>query len=180
VSHAAVAERYARAVFELGVETGQLEALTAQVRDMASAYAASPELRHVLENPLILEEERHAVLRQLAERLNVGPLVLNAVRLMALRRRVRALPDMALRLDSLADAHAGVVRAVVTTAVRLPDDYYEQLAQTLGQSTSRRVVIEQHLDPSLIAGVVTRIGDMVVDGSLKGRLIQYEHQLLCT
>ena len=179
MSQAAVAERYARAIFELGVETGQLEVFTSQVRDIAAAYSVCPELRHVLEDPLIVDEQRHAVLRALAQRLNIGPLVLNAVRLMALRRRLRALPDMALRLGKLADAHAGVVRAVVTTAVRLPNTYYEQLAQALGRTRSCRVVIERRLDPSLIAGVVTRIGDTVVDGSLKGRLAEYERQLLC-
>ena len=69
MSQAAVAERYARAIFELGVETGQLEVFTSQVRDIAAAYSVCPELRHVLEDPLIVDEQRHAVLRALAQRL---------------------------------------------------------------------------------------------------------------
>ena len=78
----------------------------------------------------------------------------------------------------LADAQLGVLRATVTSAGPLAEQYYEQIARVLGQRTQRRVVVDRRVDPSLIAGVVTQIGDTVVDGSLKGRLRELERQLL--
>jgi F-type H+-transporting ATPase subunit delta len=178
VSDARVAERYARAFFELGVEAGQLDAFTDQLRRVAEAYSCSAELRQALDNPLVREQQRQAVLDELGARLGLVRTVLNGLKLMAIRRRLRALPETADRLCKLADDHAGVARATVTSAVPLPEGYYEKLAVVLGRQTSRRVVIDSRVDRSLIAGVVTRIGDTVIDGSLKGRLLALERQLL--
>lgn len=173
-----VAERYARAFFELGVEIHELEAVAEQLGGAAEAYASSAELRHALENPLVRDEQRYAVLSELGRRLGLMRMVVNGLKLMAARRRLPALPQTAVRLTKLADEHAGVARATVTSATPLSEDYYEQLALVLGRKTSRRVVIQRRVDPSLIAGVVTRIGDTVIDGSLKGRLAALERQLL--
>jgi F-type H+-transporting ATPase subunit delta len=178
VSHAAVADRYARAVFELGVETGQLDVFTRQLRAIAEVYSSSAELRAALENPVIADPQRDGLLRELTRRLGTAPLLVNALRLMAVRRRLRALPDLVARLTRLADAQLGVLRATVTSAEPLSEQYYEQIARALGTKTQRRIVIDRRVDPSLIAGVITRIGDTVVDGSLKGQLRELERQLL--
>jgi F-type H+-transporting ATPase subunit delta len=178
VSHAAVADRYARAIFELGVETGQLDLFTEQLQAIADVYSSSAELRHALENPVIADRQRDGLLQELTGRLGTAPLLVNALRLMAVRRRLRALPDLVTRLTRRADAQNGVLRATVTSAEPLVEQYYEQIARVLGQKTQRRVVVDRRVDPSLIAGVITRIGDTVVDGSLKGRLRELERQLL--
>lgn len=178
MSHAAVADRYARAIFELGVETGQLDPFAKQLQSVAEVYSASAELRHALENPVIADAERDGLLQELTRRLGTAPLLVNALRLMAVRRRLRALPELVARLTRLADAHVGVLRATVTSAETLSEPYYEQIARVLGQKTQRKVVVDRRVDSSLIAGVITRIGDTVVDGSLKGRLRELERQLL--
>ncbi len=176
----AVAERYARAIFELGVEANQQAPLTSQIQKLADVYAGSPELRSVLDNPLVEESKREAVLKDLSTRLGLGQLAQNAIRLLAQRRRLFALPEIARRLGTLADDKAGVLRAVVTSAAPLPDSYYQKLVSELEKASSRKIVIEKKQDPSLIAGVVTRIGDHTIDGSLKGRLAELERQLLHT
>ncbi len=173
----AVAERYARAISELGVETND-PALTGQIQKFAELYAGSPELKSMLDNPLVEETKREAVLRDLAQRLGLGQMAVNTLRLLAERRRLHALPDISRRLGTLADEKAGVLRAVVTSAAPLPDSYYQKLTAELEKASSRKIVIEKKQDPSLIAGVVTRIGDHTIDGSLKGRLQELERQLL--
>jgi F-type H+-transporting ATPase subunit delta len=180
VSFSTVGERYARALFELGDEAGQLDAVTRQVESFASTYASNPELRGVLDNPLVEPGDREAILRAVAGRLGLGQVVLNAVRLMARRHRLGALPDVARALVRLADERLGIVRAEVTSAVPLPDAFCARLQGLLEQRTQRKVVLDRQLDPSLIAGVVTRIGDHVIDGSLEGRLAVLERQLLPT
>lgn len=174
----AIVERYARAIFELGVEAGQLTQLSDHVREFAAAYATSPDLRMVGENPLVPEEQRDAVIKEVGTRLGMGELALNAVRLLARRRRLSALPDVAKRLGGLADEKAGIVRAKVVSAAPMAEDFYAKLAQKLEAKTRMKVVIEREQDPSLIAGVVTKIGDNTIDGSLKGRLQALERSLL--
>jgi F-type H+-transporting ATPase subunit delta len=80
-------------------------------------------------------------------------------------------------LATLADEKAGVVRATVTSAGPLPDSFYERLTKELETATQRKVAIDRQEDPTLIAGVVTRIGDNTIDGSVKGRLAEIERLL---
>ncbi len=178
MSESAVADRYARAVFDIGVETGQLDVLVNQIAKVARVYAESADLRSVLDNPLVAEEQRDAVLKELASRLELGELATNTLRLLARRKKLRALPDIARRLGALSDERAGVVRAKVTAAKELPDSFYTELSQKLEQATGKKVVLERRQDPSLIAGVVTQIGDHTIDGSLRGRLRDLHRQLL--
>jgi F-type H+-transporting ATPase subunit delta len=173
-----IAERYARAIFELGVETGTLAALADQVRRFAAAYQTSVDLRSVLDNPLVPVEQRQKVLAEVASRLGFGPFALNTIRYLAARRRLSALPDIARRLDGLSDEREGIVRATVTSAESLPESFYQRLGEQLSQMVGKKVLIDRRQDPTLIAGVVTRIGDNTIDGSIRGRLDQLERRLL--
>jgi len=178
VIDSAVVERYSRAIFELGVEQNQLDRVRAEVGRIASVYEQSLDLRAVLDNPLVDEDRRKLLLSELGGRLSLGELTQNFVKLLAARRRLRALPDIARRLGGLADEKSGILRARVTSAGPLPEAFYQKLTSELEDATSRKIVLEKSQDPSLIAGVVTRIGDNTIDGSLKGRLDELERRLL--
>jgi F-type H+-transporting ATPase subunit delta len=178
MSYEQIGERYARAVYEIGVETKQLAPLSDQIKRIAGAYAGSHDLQTVLENPLVADDERDRLLKALSTRLGVGPLALNSVRLLARRRRLPALPEIAKKLAHLTDERSGVVRATVTTAKVMPETYFVKLKAELEKSLGKRVVLERKQDPSLIAGVVTRIGDNTIDGSLKGRLHDLQQKML--
>jgi F-type H+-transporting ATPase subunit delta len=177
MSKSSVAERYARAVFELADEAGQTAALTQQLADFAAAYGASAPFRNVMQNPLVEPQQRDAVLKDIASRLGVSPLCTSTIRYIASRRRMACLPEIARRLGSLADEKAGVVRASVTSAGQLSESYYEKLKGELEGLTGRKIVLERKQDPTLIAGVITRIGDNTIDGSVRGKLDQLERQL---
>ena len=173
-------DRYARAIFELGVETNQLKPLTDQIQRIAEVYSESHDLRVVLESPVIDEAKRDAVLKDIASRLELSELATNSLRVLVARRRLRALPEIARRLASLSDEKAGIVRATVISAVPLSEAHYQALSSELERATQKRIVLDRQHDPSLIAGVVTRIGDKTIDGSLKGRLAELESQLLAS
>jgi F-type H+-transporting ATPase subunit delta len=81
-------------------------------------------------------------------------------------------------LREQADKRRGVLRAEVTTATPLSDAYYERLRAALEKSTGQKVVVDRRLDPALVAGVVTRIGDRILDGSLRTRLQSLKDALL--
>ena len=173
-----LAERYALAVFELGTESGQLQQLTDQLRALSEAYSSSDDLRSVLDNPLVDDARRSAIIDALASRLGLGRLAKNTVRLLARRHRMNLLVDLARALSRLADERAGIVRATVTSARPLSDAFCRQLTSELERLTRRKILLERQLDPSLIGGVVTRVGDSAIDGSLRGRLADLERQLL--
>ena len=180
MSQTTVAERYARAILELADEAKQLSQVTEQIRSVAEAYEESGELRAITANPAIEGGARDALLKELGARLSLSPVAMNAVRLMTRRGRLSALPDVAETLARLADQKVGVLRATVTSARPLSEEYYERLAAELEKRTSRKILLERREDPTLIGGVVTHIGDHTIDGSLKGRLAALERQLLAS
>ena len=177
MSRAVVATRYARAIFDLGVETNTLPELCEKVGRFARLYAENDELKSVLDNPMVEPEKREVILRDVAERVGLSGTALNTVRLLASRHKLAALPEIARQLGSLSDQKAGLVRATVTTAVRMPESFYERLRGELEAATARRIVIERREDPSLIGGVVTRIGDNTIDGSVRGQLAEIERSI---
>jgi F-type H+-transporting ATPase subunit delta len=175
---AAVARRYATALLEIGNESGSLATIVEEIARAAEAYQSSLELRNAIENPLVAHDAKKAILSDLADQLGVSVAVKNTLFLLCDRRRLRVLPAIAQLLREMRDLREGTLRAEVTTAARLGEDYYVRLQAQLERMTGKRVVIDRREDPSLIAGVVTRIGDMVIDGSLRSRLHELQNALM--
>jgi F-type H+-transporting ATPase subunit delta len=180
VSSGAAAERYARAIFELGSESGQLDRLTQEIADFAASFQQTVELRRALENPVLDEPLRERVLRQVARHSQFSPLGTNALLVLLKRRRLGDLPVIAKRLRTLADEKNGVCRAKIVSAGSLPESYVSQLKQRLESVVGKRIIVEQEEDRSLIGGVLVRVGDNTFDGSIKGRLEELERRLLAS
>jgi F-type H+-transporting ATPase subunit delta len=173
-----VARRYAQALLELGVAEDKLDAIVEEIAAAASAWETSPELRNAIENPLVAHQAKKAVIGELADRIGAGTTTRNTLLLLVDRRRARTLPYLARTLRELADARKGVVRAEVTTAAPLSDEYYAKLQAKLEKMTGKRVVVDRRIDASIIGGVVARIGDRIFDGSLHTRLQSLRDVLL--
>jgi F-type H+-transporting ATPase subunit delta len=170
MSYDAIGRRYAQAIFEIGKEEGNPLALADQIEAFAAAYASSDELGTVLENPLVPNSTREAIVIDLAQRLGAGQSTQRALRVITQRRRLRALPDVARHLRRICDEDANVVRAEVQSAAALSDGYLAKLKAELERATGKKVTLTHKVDPKLIGGVITRIGDRVLDGSLRYRL----------
>jgi len=173
-----VARRYANALLELGSESGQLDALVEEITEVAGAYEASEEMRDALENPLFPYAVKRGILTELATTIGLGQTAKNALLLLNDRRRMRVLPGIAKLLREMSDRKKGMLRAEVVTAAPLSEAYYARLQQQLEKMTGKKVVIERREDPTILAGVITRIGDTLYDGSLQTRLNEIKHALL--
>ncbi len=173
-----IAKRYATALLEIGVESGQLDSLVDELARVATAYEGSTDLRAVFDDPLVAPVAKQAILKELAERLSLAPTTKNALSLLLDRRRIRALPAISERLREMADAKRGILRAQVLTAMPLSEEYFEKLQRELERITGRRVALDRKLDATLICGVVVRVGDTVYDGSLVARLKQMKETML--
>jgi F-type H+-transporting ATPase subunit delta len=177
MSQEAIARRYARAVFELGRES-QSETLAREIDSFAQLYQEQAELRAVLDNPLVHDDARDGILRDVGERLGLSDLALRSLRVLIQNRRTSALPALAEELNRLTDETQGIVRATVTSAGPLSSAYLDRLRGELERSTGKKVVVTHETDASLIGGVVTRVGDRVIDGSLRAKLSQFRDSVL--
>ena len=172
MSTEAVARRYARAIFELARDEGSLGAVTRELRAFADAYEASADLRSIETLPSMTDDAREAVIAQLGKKLSASDLTVRSVSLLVRRQRLSVLPDLVRQLDEMADDHLGILRAEVRAATKLDKAYLDRLKAKIEKSTGRKVMITFEQDEDLIAGIVTTIGDVVVDGSLRGKLNQ--------
>lgn len=173
-----VARRYAKALIDLGVETGQLDAIVRDIGAIADVVDGSAELRDVRDNPQVPMAARKAVFVEVAQRLGAAQLSRNAIMLLADNGRLRYLGSIARALRDEADRRAGLLRAHVTSAAPLSDVYVQKLTQALEARYQKKVVVQREVDPSLLAGVVTRVGDTIIDGSLRARLNELKSDLL--
>lgn len=174
----AVGRRYAKALLDLGRDQGQLDVILKDVDSLFSAWKESAELRALVRNPAIPKPALKAAMDAVMEKLGISTLVRNTVNLLADKGRLPELEDVLRALEELAEAETGRVRVEVTSAKPLTDAYYSQLTEKLQRATDRQVVLVKKQDPSLIGGVVTRIGDQVFDGSLSNRLSELRETLL--
>jgi len=169
--------RYAKALFSLAVEADKLTKISQDLSDFVASWKGSRELRSVFENPSVGLESRRKVLREIATASSMDPTLRNTLLLVSDRGRLTHIEDIAEAFKVLAEERSGRVRAEVVSATELPKAYYTELQKTLERITGKQVSIAQHVDPSLLGGVVTRIGDQVFDGSLKNQLKELTHEL---
>lgn len=171
-------KRYAKAVLDIGTERGNYRTLQLQLRELATIYEKSVEFRAIVANPSVKIEERRAVVRGIAQRANWDAMTINLALLLIDKTRIQAVSDIANELDSLIDAHDGNVRATVTTATRLDFTQTERIKQALAAMTGKKVILSSAVDPEIIGGVVTRIGDTILDGSVRTQLNTLRHSIL--
>jgi len=174
----ALGRRYAKALLELAREQGELDPVLRDVGSLAAAWKASRDLREIVRNPVVPRPALKAAVDAVMDKLGCSTLVRNTVDLLADKGRLAHLEEVLHALEELAEAEKGRVRVEVISARPLNDAYYARLIEKLKRVTDREVVLVKKQDPSLIGGVVTRIGDQVFDGSLSNRLNELRETLL--
>lgn len=177
MSTGTLGRRYASALLNLAVEANALDAVRKDLSDFVAAWNENRDLRNVFENPSVGVSTRRSVLREIAETSNMHPLVRDTLMLVSDRGRLRNVPEILDAFEALAEARSGRVRAEVVTATELPKEYFAGLQRTLEQATGKQVVITSSVDPTILGGVVTRVGDQVFDGSLQYRLNELRDEL---
>lgn len=165
-----LARRYARALMEIGEEQKNLEKLGREVADLAEAMKISPELSETLSNPAFRRADRQKVLEALLKRLGAGKMMTNFSLLLLERDRLSTVPDIARELGAMIDERAGRVNAVVRAAVPLDAVQTRKLQTALESLSGKKVALTTEHDPSLLGGIVARVGDVEYDGSLKSQI----------
>ena len=170
MSASAIARRYAKALVQLGAEEGAVERFHDELTSVEALFAANPNLGAVFSNPAYGIEAKREILKDVNARLAVSTTIGDFLLLLLERGRLSALPQIVASYSSLADELSGVVRPVVTSGMPLSDEQIMEIKGALETSTGKNVALTVEVDPSLIGGVVTKIGDRVFDGSVKTQL----------
>jgi F-type H+-transporting ATPase subunit delta len=176
----AVAQRYAHALVDIVMSPDSAlkpEEAQAQLAAVEGLLQESPELRTALLTPAIQTSRKRAVMATLLDRLGVSTLIRNFVYVIVDHRRIAVFEEIREAFEHQLDERLGFARADVTSAVPLNAALSAGLEAELSKLTGKRMRLRFDVDPSLVGGVVARIGSTVYDGSVRGELRELGRKL---
>ena len=172
------ARRYAEASFELAMRDDALDAWSDGLGLMAGV-AADPAVGRMLDNPAMPHAERQAMVGKIfAGRVALGPL--NLARFLAKRGRFEILPAVAAEFTRLLNRRNGVVEAVITSAAPLTAAETDAISARVATMTGSDVILRTEIDPALIGGLTVKVGDQLLDASVRGRLERLRGRLVAS
>ena len=175
MAKAASARRHAQAAFQIALERDELDLWRGDLKSIAAAIK-DPLLYAFLASPKIPFSEKARILSQRLE--GVTPLAMNLAYLLVARGRLGIVEDIVDEYGRLVDEHRGIAHAEVATAVPVDAEVKDRLVRRLGELVGREIVLKVRVDPSLIGGIIARIGDKIIDGSTKSRLLSLRESLI--
>jgi len=162
---------------DLARRDGLIAEIGAQLQEHQALLRANVQLQRVFENPSIDIQVKANILTTLFERTQPVLLLRRFLLLLVAKDRMRQLDSISMHYARMADEELHRIVAQVTTAVDLDAQQRQAVAQKIAATTQRDVVLETHVDPSILGGLVVRINNIIVDGSLRGQLARI-HQAL--
>jgi len=166
-----LAKRYAKAIFSLGKEQGKVEAYADSLNAIAVLYKNTElEVEDALTNPLYPVEARQKVMAKIAESVDADTLSTSFLNLLIEKKRVDVLPEIATALQEMLVREENISHGSVISAIELDSKLLEEIQATLEKITGNKVILETQVDPSIIGGIVAKVGDLVLDGSIRTQL----------
>ena len=166
-----LAKRYAKAIFSLGKEQNKVDTYAESLAAIAELYENSElEIADALTNPLYPIEARQKVMAKIAESVDADAIMTSFLNLLIEKKRVDVLPDIAREVQVMVDREQNISHGSVTSAIKLDSALLKKIQGTLEKITGNKVILETQVDPSIIGGIVAKVGDLVLDGSIRTQL----------
>jgi F-type H+-transporting ATPase subunit delta len=172
----ATARRYAGAVFELAVESNSLDSWRTDLSTLAE-YFGNKRLQFILREPKVPLERKEQIVRDLLAG-KVQPQVLALALVLVERDLVDHAPAIYAEFEKRYNDYKGQAVAQITTAIPLDDELRTRVIGELQQITGKRILLEERVDPAILGGAIARVGDTLIDGSLKRRFGLLRDQII--
>jgi F-type H+-transporting ATPase subunit delta len=176
VPHDPINTGYARALFEMAQAEGAVARIEEELYRLRELLKKNPALLEFLKDPNIKREGKRQALAELFEN-RVHPLTLNTLVILSDQDRVNRLPNIIGQFSTIAAESRQKVTGEITTAVPLDDATVQRLASELSRVTGKNVQLFQKIDPSILGGAILKVGEQIIDGSLRRKLNQIQEQL---
>jgi F-type H+-transporting ATPase subunit delta len=165
-----LAERYAAALFELADDRRDLDAVAGDLRELRAMVAGSGDLERMVRSPVLSRAEQGKAIEAIAAQAGLSQLTHDFLAVVARNRRLFAVPAMIEAYLAKLAERRGEVTAEITAAQALSQVQQDALGDQLRRALGSRVAIDLKVDPSLLGGLVVKVGSRMIDGSLKGQL----------
>lgn len=165
-----LAKRYAKALFAVSKEEEAVDAYAEALGQIATLYIETPEVADALTNVMYPLEVRVKVAQDLMQAMQASVVMARFITLLVQKKRAVALPEIAEEFQALVDADNNICRGTVISANELSPELQAKVASTLNVLTGKQVSLTTEVDSSIIGGIIAKVGDLVLDGSLKSQL----------
>lgn len=170
----AIARRYAKALIQIAVDQRTVEQHYSELQGFSRVLESNPEALALLSEPGVRIEAKRALLKDLREQLGISKTIGDFLLLLLDKKRLMYLSQITSCYRTFGDESAGILRSTITSAMPLTENQVSELRSALEKTTGKKIVLDVATDPSLIGGVVTRIGDKVLDGSIRTQLTKIQ------
>jgi len=165
-----LARRYAKALFAVGKEEAKFEQYNDALQGLAELYGSGAELADALTNPLYPLDVRKKVMEGIVASMGVEKIMANFLNLLVEKKRAGILPEIAEEFQAMVDNEKNISHGSVVSAVELNEELQAKVQATLEKLTGKKVELTTSVDPSIIGGIIAKVGDLELDGSIKTQL----------
>ena len=165
-----LAKRYAKALFAVSREEGTSDAYRETLNVLGDFLGTYPEAMDALTNLLYPMDLREKVMAQLIGELHADQYLANFLNLVLQKKRADILPEIAVEFQVLVDADQNISRGTVISATEMSGELQAKVQSTLENITGKKVILTSRIDPAILGGIVAKVGDLVMDGSIKTQL----------
>lgn len=165
-----LARRYAKALFVVGKEQENYEEYNQTLQGVAGLYVSNPEVADALTNPLYPMDIRGKVMAGMVRSMGVDKIMGNFLNLLVEKKRAEILPEIAEEFQAMVDDEKNISHGQVISAIELSAELQANVQTTLEKLTGKKVKLTTSVDPSIIGGIIAKVGDLVLDGSIKTQL----------
>src|SRR5688500_14803747 len=167
---------YAQSVLQLANEQSQAEATGEELSAIKQILDENPSVREVFTNPSISAEEREQILERVFKG-KIAPLIYNTMGVLNAHNRLGLLGQIAQAYDDLLDQQLGKIEVDLTVAQKLEPQQLEQARRRISEALGRDAVVHQYVDENIIGGMIVRVGDKLIDASVRYQLAAMKKQL---
>ena len=178
MSQIVIARRYARALFNLAEKDEIFAAVNTDLSEIVQIFASSEKLQIVLVDPKIPNLVKRNIVLQILDQLQLRPLVRTFIEYLLSKKRITLLSDIETVFSGLVREKMGILNAEITVAKELPETTITEITRQLSGYAGKDVHVSVKIDNSIIGGVVTRIGSVVIDGSLRNQLTRVYQSII--
>ncbi|MBF0278250.1 MAG: ATP synthase F1 subunit delta [SAR324 cluster bacterium] len=178
MSQIVIATRYAKALLNLAEKDGSIESVDEDLSEVVQTFNSSEELQSLFADPKVLSSDKRNIVLKILEKLQLRPLVHTFIEYLLSKKRIELLAEIQTVFSSLVREKMGILNAEITVAKELPESTISDIKQKLSNYSGKDVHVRVKIDNSIIGGVVTRIGSVVIDGSLRNQLARVYQSII--
>lgn len=165
-----LARRYSKALFSVGKDEGTFEQYSEVLQGLNDLFVSNPEVIDALTNPLYPMDTKEKVMAAVVDSMGVDKIMANFLGLLVQKKRAEILPEIAEEYQAMVNEEKNIIHGSVISAIELDNDLQFKVQATLEKLTGKKVELSASVDPSIIGGIIAKVGDLVLDGSIKAQL----------